>query len=150
MNTLIATFLWIQARTPHVAATPIPEPYSGGFGDAADYTTLVIGLAAFLVGCYFDFTASSEMGKYGIKEGNILVRGGDGKFSPLKGIIWIVAPIVLVLVAFFAFDETEYYDRFWAGFFLLPGAALHYWAGAKARKMIEQKKQNTVRPGGVL
>lgn len=105
-----------------------------------DYAVLIFGLAVFAVACYLDFTSSVEMTEHGIKETNSLVRGKDGYFSPLKGLIFIIGPIALVLIAFFAGKDVAGFDRFWAGAVLVPGAGLHVYAYFSNKKLIAKKK----------
>ena len=113
----------------------------------ADYLTLIIGLAAFAVGCYLDFTSSMEMTRFGIKESTVLVAS-NGTFSPWKAIVFVIAPPVLVLIAFFAGHGVQGFDRFWAGLVLLPGAALHLWAYFHNRKLIRTKRN--YQPGATV
>lgn len=105
-----------------------------------DYIMLFIGLGLFAIGAVLDYLSSIEMTRYGIKETNWLAQKKNGNFDPVKGLIFVILPIVLVLIAFFVEWNDETYDRFWAGFFLLPGAALHYWAFRKNMKKIEAAK----------
>ena len=113
-----------------------------------DYITLLIGLGAFGLAAVLDFVSSMEMTRYGIKESTALVSK-NGMFSPWKAIAFIVAPIVLVLIAFFAGNNVEGFDRVWAGVVLLPGAALHLWAYFHNKKLIKQRKEMSV-PRGIV
>lgn len=105
-----------------------------------DYITLFIGLGMFGVGAVLDYRSSIEMTRYGIKETNWFVQKKNGNFDPIKGLVFVILPIVLVLIAFFVEWNDDTYDRFWAGFFLMPGGVLHYWAHRKNLGKIEKAK----------
>ncbi len=105
-----------------------------------DYIVLFIGIGVFGVGVILDYLSSIEMTRYGIKERNWIVADKNGNFSPVKGLIFVILPIVLVLIAFFVEWNDDTYDRFWAGFFLMPGGVLHYWAYRQNKKKIAKAK----------
>jgi hypothetical protein len=117
-----------------------------------DYAVLILCLGAFLVACGLDFASSVEMTRYGIKESTSLVRDSSGNFSPLKALIFVIAPPVIVLLVFFlvSSDDVDGYDRLYAPLVLLPGAALHFWAFLKNKKAIKAKQDNPRVPGGAV
>lgn len=114
------------------------------------YFYLIFGLGVFAVCCLLDFFISIEMSKYGIKEKNSLFRGKGGTFVWWKGLIFVVGPIALVLIAFFAGEGVEGFDRTYAGLVLVPGALLHLWAYFNNRSEIRKAKEAKKMPGGVV
>lgn len=107
-----------------------------------DYLILIIGVVLFLIACVLDINSSTEMTKWGIKEKNSFVADGKGNFSLWKGLIFTIAPVAVVIIVFFVWpkEESSGWDRVYAGFFLMPGAVLHYWASRRNWKLIEKKK----------
>jgi hypothetical protein len=117
-----------------------------------DYISLIACEAAFLVACWLDVSSSLTMTKYKIREGNKLVRDGNGNFSLTKALLWVVGPALGVALVFFLGPDHDAsgYDRAYAGPFLLLGAAAHLYAWRSNTKLIAKKKAAGVIPGGVL
>lgn len=110
--------------------------------DFADYFSLLAGTAFCLFFRFLDWRiTSTEFPKWGVKEENPWVRDNKGALTGKRAIILILGILATSWVAFFAFEETEYWDRFWCGVIAAVGGVASGVAYFSNKRLIRKIKE---------
>jgi peptidoglycan/LPS O-acetylase OafA/YrhL len=120
-----------------------------------DYTSLLLGTAFAVFWRYMDWKETQYgINVLGTKEENPFVRTKSGKMVKYAWLLLLI-PVVLAWIAFFAFDETEHWDRFWCGVIAAIGgvaSGIAYFSNKRLHEKIRERggkvSPGTNVPGG--
>ena len=107
-----------------------------------DYVSLFAGTAFCLFFRFLDWRiTTTEFPKWGVKEDNPWVRTNTGALNKPKALILILGIVAVAWIAFFAFEETEYWDRFWCGVIAAVGGVASGIAYFSNKRLIRKIKE---------
>jgi hypothetical protein len=108
-----------------------------------DWTSLLLGTAFALFWRYMDYRETMYgINVLGTKEENPFVRTKSGGLSQWKAVVLLLIPVVLAWITFFAFAETEHWDRFWLGFMAAVGGVssmIAYYSNKRLHQKIRER-----------
>lgn len=124
---------------------------------AFDWISLLLGTAFAVFWRYLDYAETMYgITVLGTKEENPFVRTKSGKMAKYTWVL-LLLPVALAWVMFFAFAETEHWDRFWLGFMAAVGgiaSMIAFYSNRRLHQKIRERggipSAGTKVPGGTL